>query len=55
MGDYEVFGVNVTKYYAVHEWRSDLKKVMRRTGEELVPVAFLFGDHQIKVKHACDL
>lgn len=52
MGDYEVFSVNVTKYYSVHEWRSDIKKVMRRTGEDLVPMVFLFGDHQIKVTNS---
>nr|XP_039250666.1 dynein heavy chain 3, axonemal-like [Styela clava] len=48
MGDYEVFSVNVTKSYSVHDWRSDLKTVMRRSGEDLVPTVFLFGDHQIK-------
>nr|XP_026694595.1 dynein heavy chain 3, axonemal isoform X2 [Ciona intestinalis] len=48
MADYELFQVNVTKSYSVSEWRSDLKKVLRRTGEDLVPTVFLFGDFQIK-------
>lgn len=49
IADFEVFNVNVTKSYSVNEWRSDLKKVLRRAGEDMVPTVFLFGDHQIKV------
>uniref|UniRef100_H2YSE7 AAA+ ATPase domain-containing protein n=1 Tax=Ciona savignyi TaxID=51511 RepID=H2YSE7_CIOSA len=48
MADYELFQVNVTKSYSVSDWRNDLKRVLRRTGEDLAPTVFLFGDYQIK-------
>jgi len=49
MADYELFQVNVTRSYSVNDWRSDLKKVLWKTGVDLVPTVFLFGDYQIKV------
>ena len=49
MADYELFQIEITKNYTMNEWREDLRKMMRRAGEEGVSTVFLFGDHQIKV------
>ena len=49
IAEYELFQPNVTRSYTVLDWRNDLKKVIRRVGEDLIPTVFLFGDHQIKV------
>ncbi|XP_055958183.1 dynein axonemal heavy chain 3 [Patella vulgata] len=48
MADFEVFQIEITKNYTVTEWRDDLRKMMRRAGDEGVSTVFLFGDHQIK-------
>ncbi|XP_066284547.1 dynein axonemal heavy chain 3-like isoform X3 [Branchiostoma lanceolatum] len=48
MADYELYQVNVSKTYTAHDWKEDLKKMMRRAGEEGVHSVFLFADHQIK-------
>ena len=50
MASYDLFQVNVTKSYSFVKWRNDLKKVLRRAGEDLKPTVFLFGDYQIKVE-----
>ena len=49
MADYELFQIEITKNYTVSDWREDLRKMMRKAGEEGVSMVFLFGDHQIKV------
>ena len=49
MTSYELFQVNVTKSYSFTDWRNDLKRVLRRAGEDLKPIVFLFGGYQIKV------
>lgn len=49
MADYELFQIEITKNYTVSEWRDDLRRMMRKAGEEGVSMVFLFGDHQIKV------
>jgi len=49
MASYDLFQVNVTKSYSFSEWRNDLKKVLRRAGEDMKPTVFLFGDYQLKV------
>ena len=49
MTSFELFQVNVTKSYSFADWRNDLKRVLRRAGEDLKPIVFLFGDYQIKV------
>ncbi len=55
MADYELFQIEIVKNYTMHEWRDDLRKMMRRAGEEGVSTVFLFGDHQIKVKYKKNL
>lgn len=49
MSDFELFQIEITKNYTSSEWREDLRKMMRRAGEEGTSTVFLFGDHQIKV------
>ncbi|XP_067685210.1 dynein axonemal heavy chain 3-like [Haliotis asinina] len=48
MSDFELFQIEITKNYTTVEWRDDLKRMMRRAGDEGVSTVFLFGDHQIK-------
>ncbi|PVD24893.1 hypothetical protein C0Q70_15383 [Pomacea canaliculata] len=48
MSDFELFQIEITKNYTVSDWRDDLRKMMRRAGDEGVSTVFLFGDHQIK-------
>ncbi|KAK7495478.1 hypothetical protein BaRGS_00013176, partial [Batillaria attramentaria] len=48
MSDFELFQIEITKNYTVTEWRDDLRRMMRRAGDEGVSTVFLFGDHQIK-------
>jgi len=50
IADYELFEIEITKNYTTVEWREDLRRMLRRAGEENVPTVFLFADHQIKVK-----
>ena len=49
MADFELFQIEITKNYNMSDWREDLRKMMRKAGEEGVATVFLFGDHQIKV------
>ena len=51
MADFELFQIEMTKNYGMLDWREDLRKMMRRAGEEGISTVFLFGDHQIKVRH----
>ncbi|XP_071815449.1 dynein axonemal heavy chain 3-like isoform X3 [Apostichopus japonicus] len=48
MSMFEVFTVEISKNYTVSDWKEDLKKLLRKTGEEGSSTVFLFGDHQIK-------
>ena len=48
MADFELFQIEITKNYTVSDWREDLRKMLRKAGEEGVSMVFLFGDHQIK-------
>ena len=50
MADYELFQIEITKNYTVSDWRDDLRRMMRKAGEEGTSMVFLFGDHQIKVR-----
>ena len=49
MSDFELFSIEITKNYNIPEWREDLRKMMRKAGDEGISMVFLFGDHQIKV------
>ena len=49
IAEYELFEIEISKSYTAVEWRDDLRKMLRRAGEENVPTVFLFADHQIKV------
>lgn len=49
MSDFELFQIEITKNYTISEWRDDLRRLMRRAGDEGTSMVFLFGDHQIKV------
>ncbi|XP_053376707.1 dynein axonemal heavy chain 3-like [Mercenaria mercenaria] len=48
MSDFELFSIEITKNYNMPEWRDDLRKMMRKAGDEGISMVFLFGDHQIK-------
>ncbi|XP_064605237.1 dynein axonemal heavy chain 3-like isoform X2 [Liolophura sinensis] len=48
ISDFELFQIEITKTYTVLDWRDDLRRMMRRAGDEGVSTVFLFGDHQIK-------
>ena len=48
MADYELFQIEITKNYTFNDWRDDIRRMMRKAGEEGVSMVFLFGDHQIK-------
>lgn len=50
MADFELFQIEITKNYTVSDWREDVRRMMRRAGEEGISMVFLFGDHQIKVQ-----
>ena len=49
MSMYEMFTVEISKNYTVNDWKEDLKKLLRKAGEEGTSTVFIFGDHQIKV------
>ncbi|XP_048589777.1 dynein axonemal heavy chain 3-like isoform X2 [Nematostella vectensis] len=48
MSDYELFQIEIAKTYTFMDWREDVKRMLRRAGDEDVSTVFLFGDHQIK-------
>eukprot|EP00026_Physarum_polycephalum_P000043 Phypoly_transcript_00043.p1 GENE.Phypoly_transcript_00043~~Phypoly_transcript_00043.p1 ORF type:complete len:2765 (+),score=358.08 Phypoly_transcript_00043:606-8297(+) len=48
IAEYEAFQIEITKKYAVTEWREDVKKVLRTAGLDGKPIVFLFSDTQIK-------
>ena len=54
MSDFELFQIEITKNYTISEWRDDLRRLMRRAGDEGTSMVFLFGDHQIKVQETSD-
>ena len=49
MADFELFQIEITMNYTMNDWRDDLRRMLRRAGEEGISTVFLFGDHQIKV------
>ena len=48
INDCELTQVEITKNYTKVEWREDLKKIIRKAGENGRPIAFLFTDTQMK-------
>ncbi|XP_076448252.1 dynein axonemal heavy chain 3-like [Babylonia areolata] len=48
ISDFQLFQIEITKNYTTTEWRDDLRRMMRKAGDEGVSTVFLFGDHQIK-------
>ena len=47
VSEYELFEIQITRNYALEEWKEDLKKVMRIAGLQGRNVLFLFRDSQI--------
>ncbi|XP_033642613.1 dynein heavy chain 3, axonemal-like [Asterias rubens] len=45
---YDLFSIEITKNYTVADWKDDLRRLLRKAGDEGASVVFLFGDHQIK-------
>lgn len=48
MNSYELFMIEITKFYTTHDWREDVKKVMLQAGVANKSTVFLFSDNQIK-------
>ncbi|NXA07095.1 DYH3 protein, partial [Sapayoa aenigma] len=48
MNSFELFQIEITKSYGIHEWREDVKQVMLKAGVRNTNVSFLFCDNQIK-------
>ncbi|XP_026560379.1 dynein heavy chain 3, axonemal [Pseudonaja textilis] len=48
MNSYELFMIEITKFYTMNEWREDVKKVMLQSGVANKSTVFLFCDNQIK-------
>ena len=49
IADFELFQIEITKTYTMSDWRDDIRRMMRKAGEEGINIVFLFGDHQVKV------
>ncbi|XP_053132344.1 dynein axonemal heavy chain 3 isoform X3 [Hemicordylus capensis] len=48
MNSYELFMIEITKFYTTNDWREDVKKVMLQSGVANKSTVFLFCDNQIK-------
>ncbi|XP_043287698.1 dynein axonemal heavy chain 7 isoform X2 [Venturia canescens] len=48
ISDYEIFQVEISKQYGVHEWHEDLKLILKRSVASDLHTSFLFTDMQIK-------
>ncbi|NXW28891.1 DYH3 protein, partial [Phaetusa simplex] len=48
MNSFELFQIEITKSYGIHEWKEDVKRVMLKAGVGNNNVSFLFCDNQIK-------
>ncbi|NXU51136.1 DYH3 protein, partial [Turnix velox] len=48
MNSFELFQIEITKSYGIHEWKEDVKRVMLKAGVGNKNVSFLFCDTQIK-------
>jgi dynein heavy chain len=45
---YDLFSIEITKNYTTADWKDDLRRLLRKAGDEGTSMVFLFGDHQIK-------
>lgn len=48
ISDYELFQIQMTQQYGLHEWRDDLKIILRKSAASDMHTVFLFMDTQIK-------
>ncbi|XP_071960977.1 dynein axonemal heavy chain 3-like [Antedon mediterranea] len=48
MAMYELVTIEITKNYTINDWKDDLRKLLRKAGDDGLQTVFLFGDHQIK-------
>ena len=48
ISDFDVFQIEISKSYAVPEWRDDIKNLLRMSGGKGKATTFLFTDTQIK-------
>ena len=48
IAEYEFFQIEMSKKYTIVEWKIDLKKLLRKAGENGIDIVFLFADYQIK-------
>lgn len=48
MNAFEIFMIEITKFYSTNDWREDIKKVMLQSGVASKSTVFLFCDNQIK-------
>lgn len=48
ISDYELFLVEISQVYGVHEWHEDVKDILRKSAFSELHTAFLFMDTQIK-------
>jgi dynein heavy chain len=52
MEEYEIFLIEMSKNYGIHEWREDLKRILMQAGVDGKNLAFILSDTQI-VSDAC--
>ncbi|XP_078046876.1 dynein axonemal heavy chain 7-like [Augochlora pura] len=48
ISDYELFGVEMSQQYGAHEWRDDLKDILRKSAFSELHSVFLFMDTQVR-------
>lgn len=48
MATFDLIQIEIRKSYGSYEWREDMKKILKRAGNDGKPTVFLFTDNQIK-------